>query len=187
MNMNHNELRKYRKSKGITIKELSKNIGVSVSYLSLVERGLRKTNRDMVEIIKEKLDKKEVDYNEIKTGFIKLQMSDIWEVTNKPLRLFSDIKRQVENMPLGRYDCLGVLDEKLKNEIIERLDMMREIINSSDKSVMEKQIVENAVSHMLLICRMSGLATKTAIGIAIELLSEMKAEMEKRDGCDDIR
>jgi len=49
-------IRAFRKLKGFTQNELAERIGVSVSVLGAVERGVRKADDRLVELISEALD-----------------------------------------------------------------------------------------------------------------------------------
>ena len=53
-------------------------------------------------------------------GYIKIPINEVWEIVNKPHRLFQDIAEEVENLELGEYEYLD-FDKETKEEIIERL------------------------------------------------------------------
>lgn len=61
----------------------------------------------------------------MKKGIIKLQISDVWEIINKPHRMFFDIKKQVQELPVGEYEYLD-FNMETKEEIIKRLNMYAE-------------------------------------------------------------
>ena len=56
----------------------------------------------------------------MRKGYIKIPISEVWEIVNKPHRLFFDIFEEVEKLPLGEYEYLN-LDAKTKKEIMSRL------------------------------------------------------------------
>lgn len=56
--MYKNEIRKYRKEKGLTLKELASKLGITASYLCHLERGSRKNpSIELMKKISKELDK----------------------------------------------------------------------------------------------------------------------------------
>ncbi len=56
--MNRNEIRKYRKEKGLTLKELSKKLGITPGYLCHLEKGTRENpSVKLIKKISEELEK----------------------------------------------------------------------------------------------------------------------------------
>lgn len=61
----------------------------------------------------------------MKKGIIKLQIRDVWEFLDKPHRVISDIRTQVERLPTGKYESLN-FDEDTKKELLDRLSKIRQ-------------------------------------------------------------
>ena len=60
----------------------------------------------------------------MKKGYIKIQISDVWEIVNKPHRLFSDIAKEVEKLPVGNYEFLD-FNKTEKEKIVNTLKNLR--------------------------------------------------------------
>lgn len=57
--MYKNEIRKYRKEKGLTLKELASNVGITAGYLCHLEKGTRSNpSVELMENIAKELNKK---------------------------------------------------------------------------------------------------------------------------------
>ena len=55
--MYNNKIKKYRENKNMTLKELAEEVGISVGYLSHLERGSRNNpSKEVMERIAEALD-----------------------------------------------------------------------------------------------------------------------------------
>jgi hypothetical protein len=57
----------------------------------------------------------------MKKGNIKIPISEIWELINKPHRFFEALSKEVEKLPEGKYDLL-VFDKETKKELLDRIE-----------------------------------------------------------------
>lgn len=57
----------------------------------------------------------------MRKGYIKIPINEVWEIVNKPHRLFHFIRDEVKKLPLGEYELLD-FDFQTKKEIIKKLN-----------------------------------------------------------------
>lgn len=55
----------------------------------------------------------------MRKGYIKIPINEVWEIVNKPHRLFNYLRDEVKKLPTGKYE---LLDFRLKDkkEIVKR-------------------------------------------------------------------
>jgi hypothetical protein len=53
-------------------------------------------------------------------GIIKLPISEVWEFINKPHSVIGNIGKQVELLPIGKYENLD-FNTKVKKELMDRI------------------------------------------------------------------
>lgn len=58
-------------------------------------------------------------------GIIKIPISEVWELVDKPHRFFSTLREEVEKLPVGEYDLLD-FDEETKKEIVDMIEKIRQ-------------------------------------------------------------
>ena len=51
-------------------------------------------------------------------GYIKVPISEVWEIINKPRRFFSYIIDEIKKLPIGEYQYLDFTQEE-KDEIVK--------------------------------------------------------------------
>ena len=98
------KIREFRKERGITLAKLANKIGISTSYLSSVERGLRKPSIPMLKRISEQLN--------ISIGYLVGDMDEA--VTAEKLRLMR------ENLNLTLVDLAEI--SELPFDILEKFE-----------------------------------------------------------------
>lgn len=64
----------------------------------------------------------------MRKGIIKIPLSEVWELSNKPWRFWQTLEHEVKNYPCGPVEFLN-FDEETKQNVINAIKEFKAIIN----------------------------------------------------------